>query len=318
MAVWGFQRRRHDGGLRLDLHVHFATEQPGGELSQRFRSSLVFRVLRRTEARGEDPAAALRARLITGATQAAVLEGIVVLALDRPHSEVGLPLAPDLFVANSTVAALGRETGKIRLGASVHPYRRDALEALDEAVALGAVLLKWLPNVQGIDPASPRCSPFYRRLRELSLPLLSHTGDEHTLPASTQSLGDLRRLVPALEAGVTVIAAHAGTGGGVPLTEIVSLVERYPRLFLECSALWTPHRFGAMQRLLGIDSIRDKWVYGSDWPVPIFWPWLWRRGSPALREAKAISNPFDRRAAAAVALGVPPGALSRGGELCRA
>ena len=299
----------------MDLHVHFAAEAPEGDLSARFRRSLVFQLLRRTEARGPDPAAALRARLLDSAASLRTLDAVVVLALDRPYSEVGLPLAPDLHVPNRTVAAL---TGpRVRLGASVHPYRPDALEALEEAVALGAVLIKWLPNAQRIDPASPKCRPFYARLRELSLPLLSHTGDEHTLPNPVQNLGDIRRLVPALEAGVTVIAAHGGTGGDVRVMEIAALVERYPRLFLECSALWTPHRFGAMQARLALPSIREQWVYGSDWPVPIFWPLTWRQRSPALRAARQLSNPFDRRVAAALALGVPEGAVSRGGALCR-
>ena len=40
--------------------------------------------------------------------------------------------------------------------ASVNPYRRDALERLDGAVASGAVLLKWLPSIQEIDPADPQ------------------------------------------------------------------------------------------------------------------------------------------------------------------
>jgi predicted TIM-barrel fold metal-dependent hydrolase len=303
--------------VRLDVHAHLAAEPPHGELSQRFRKSLVFRYLRRTEARGPDPAAALKARLVEAAATLRVLDGVVVLALDRPHSEVGLPLAPDLFVPNQTVAALCRESPRLRLGASVHPYRADALEALDEAVALGAVLLKWLPNAQRIDPASPRCRAFYRRLKELGLPLLSHTGDEHTLPAPAQNFGDIRRLVPALEAGVTVMAGHAGTGGAAKPPEIVALVEQHPRLFLECSALWTPHRFTAMQALLAVPSVREQWVYGSDWPVPIFWPWTWRHSSAALRAARSIANPFDRRAAAALALGVPEAAFTRSASLCR-
>ena len=36
--------------------------------------------------------------------------------------------------------------------ASVHPYRTDAVEALDAAVAGGALAVKWLPNAMGIDP----------------------------------------------------------------------------------------------------------------------------------------------------------------------
>ena len=35
------------------------------------------------------------------------------------------------------------------------------------AALSGAVLLKWLPSIQGFDPADPALTPFYRRLAEL-------------------------------------------------------------------------------------------------------------------------------------------------------
>ena len=46
--------------------------------------------------------------------------------------------------------------------ASIHPYRTDALEALEQAKRDGARAVKWLPSAMGIDPASPRCDRFYR------------------------------------------------------------------------------------------------------------------------------------------------------------
>jgi predicted TIM-barrel fold metal-dependent hydrolase len=300
--------------MRLDLHVHLAVEAPGGELSPRFRSSIPFRMLRRTAAPGTRPDEAYRRQLLEAASGSRLLDAVVLLALDRPYSEAGLALPADLFVSNAAAAEVCRRSPRLRLGASVHPYRPDALEALEEAVALGSLLLKWLPSAQGIDPASARCRRFYLRLRELSLPLLTHTGREHVLPAPSQDLGDVRRLEPALSAGVTVIAAHAGTGGEARNSEIVELAERYPNLFLECSALWTPSRFWQMRALLRHPAVRDRWVYGSDYPVPVFWPLLW--GSGAGR-ARREPNTLDRRAAAAIALGLPPSAFTRGAELCR-
>ncbi len=303
--------------MRLDLHVHLAAEPPAGELSPRFQRSLAFRLLRRVAAPGSAPTESYRRRLIEEVRGARLLDGAVLLALDRPHSEAGLALPADLFVSNASAAAICRESPRLRLGASVHPYRPDALEALDEAVSLGAVLLKWLPNAQGIDPASALCRRFYDRLRELELPLLSHTGREHVLPASAQDLGDIRRLEPALAAGVTVLAAHAGTGGGAQgarATEIVELAGRHPNLFLECSAMWTPSRYFQMRRLLEVESLRERWVYGSDYPVPVFWPLLWgRKVGRARREA----NPFDQRVLAALAMGLPEAALMRSASLCR-
>ena len=342
--------------MRVDLHVHLAAAGvDGASISDRFRRSVAFRFLSRSLSRrrpGEDGfagrgarppptasggwaeaegrsirtddaalTAAYADRLLAGAGAAREVDALVVLALDRPYSEVGVPLAADLHVPDRAAAALCARSPRLLLGASVHPYRPDALDALDEAKALGAVLVKWLPNTQGIDPASPLCQPFYRRLCELGLPLLSHTGDEHTLPHRSQALGDPARLVPALDAGVTVIAAHAGTRGSLApqrdLGRMAELCGRHPRLFLECSGCATPGRYGAFRQLLFEPSLADRWVYGSDFPVPVFWPLLWGRSDPALRRRAVRSkNPFDSRALAFLAAGLPERALHRGGELC--
>jgi len=61
---------------------------------------------------------------------------------------------------------------------SIHPYRRDAVAALENAVAHGARAVKWLPSAMGIDPASPKCDAFYRSLAQLHVPLICHAGEE--------------------------------------------------------------------------------------------------------------------------------------------
>jgi predicted TIM-barrel fold metal-dependent hydrolase len=307
--------------MRLDIHVHLASEHA----SPRFRRSLAYRFLRRTLHLPPDDAAAVadyHHRVAASAASATEIDGAVVLALDRPYSEAGLPLPADLFVANAAAAALCRPGSRMLLGASVHPYRADALEALDGAVALGAVLIKWLPPSQRIDPASPRCRPFYARMRELRLPLLSHTGTERTLPAPRQSLADPERLVPALEMGLTVIAAHAGTRGGLladPFpTETADLCARYPRLFLDCSAFASPARFRAMRAMWAQPMLRDRFIYGSDYPLPLFGPLYWGRGDAGLlSQSRHTENPLDRRALVARAIGVPRGAFTRGADLLR-
>jgi predicted TIM-barrel fold metal-dependent hydrolase len=307
--------------VRLDLHVHLVSEH----VSTRFRRTLRFRALRRALRLPREDSAAVelyRRRLIEDVAAAVEIDGAVVLALDRPYSEAGLPLSSDLLVENAEAAALCRGGGHLLLGASVHPYRADALEALDRAAALGAVLIKWLPPTQGIDPASPRCRPFYARMRELGLPLLSHTGIERTLPAGRQWLAAPERLAPALEAGLTVIAAHAGTRGGLwadPFpADTARLCERYPRLFLDCSAFASPARFIAMQAMWERPLLRERFVYGSDFPLPLFLPLYRRRADRSLlRQAREAKNPLDRRALVARAIGLPQAAFTRGAELLR-
>jgi len=307
--------------MRLDIHIHLVSE----DLSSRFRRSLPYQLLRRTLRLPEDDslaAEAYRQRLAAMVGGARELDGAVVLALDRPYSEVGLPLPADLYVENDEAAVLCRSNDRLLLGASVHPYRPDALEALDRAVALGAVLIKWLPPSQGMDPASPLCRPFFARMRELDLPLLSHTGAERTLPHLDQALADPRRLGPALEMGLKVIAAHAGTRGGLwadPFPhDTAALCARHPKLFLDCSAFASPARFAAMRQMFAEPSLRDRFVHGSDYPLPLFWPLYWRRSDVALRRAaRQAQNPLDARALLARAIGLPERAFTRAAELLR-
>ena len=42
----------------------------------------------------------------------------------------------------------------------------------------GAILIKWIPNIMYIDPSDEKFIPFYKRLAELNIPLLTHTGME--------------------------------------------------------------------------------------------------------------------------------------------
>jgi len=102
------------------------------------------------------------------------------------------------------LGALGHEVASAATG-------EQALEELRRVAARGACLVKWLPSAQNIRPDDPRCFPFYEALAALGMPLLSHTGCEHTLAAYPDAFNAPLRLVPALERGVTVIAAHCGT-----------------------------------------------------------------------------------------------------------
>ena len=82
--------------------------------------------------------------------------------------------APTRTCTSPTITSSSWRSGirKMLFGASVHPYRKDAVAELERCVAAGAVLLKWLPITQGFNPADPRCFPFYEALAHHKLPLL--------------------------------------------------------------------------------------------------------------------------------------------------
>jgi mannonate dehydratase len=175
--------------------------------------------------------------------------------------------------------------------ASIHPYREDCVEALQRAVAGGAMAVKWLPPAMGIDPASPRCDPFYEALVRYDLPLLSHAGDEKAVHAEElQKLGNPLRLRRALDHGVRVIVAHlASLGDGIDLdmkgksmrkignfhlfARLMGEPQYEGRLFGELSAVTQINRLGlAMETMMRRDEWHLRVINASDYPLPAIPP----------------------------------------------
>jgi predicted TIM-barrel fold metal-dependent hydrolase len=197
----------------------------------------------------------------------------VALAFDAVYDREGNYDAANthLYVTNDYVAQLAAKHSKVLFGASVHPYRKDAVAELERCVQRGAVLLKWLPIVQNFDPADDRCLPFYEALAHHRLPLLCHTGGEQSLPSLNKSYADPRLLIPALRQGVTVIAAHCGTRSRPGETDFTPVFLRmahdYENLYGDTAALNLPTRSYAYRSILKDDVVRQRLLHGSDWPI---------------------------------------------------
>lgn len=318
----------------IDLHCHVAGIGAGGSgcfVSSALRRSWKYRVYLKSfgiaaaELLREGDFLVVRrlAETLAGSRRVAAavvlaLDGVVGAdgELDRERTE--------LYIPNEFVAVAAGRFGNLLYGASVNPYRRDALARLEEAVAGGAVLLKWLPAIQAIDPADERLIPFYRRLAALGLPLLSHTGCESSFTRSRHELGDPERLRLPLQLGVTVIAAHAG-GGGRSRGErnadrFIRLCRQFPNLYGDLSALTQLNRLGCLGRLLHHRELHDRLLYGTDMPLPqtgLVTPFAFPLSiSPATMLAIArLANPWDRDVALKEALGVSGAILANGGRL---
>lgn len=203
-------------------------------------------------------------------------EGIdraVILAFDAVHDDTGGldQKNTHLYVTNDYAAEVVRRHPKMLFGASIHPYRKDAVAELERCIGLGAVLLKWLPIVQDFNPADERCFPLYEALAHHRMPLLSHTGGEKALPVRNLAWADPMLLLPALQRGVTVIAAHCGTRSGRGETDFVPaflrLAREHEHLYGDTSALCLPTRSYAFASILEDETVRKKLVHGSDWPI---------------------------------------------------
>lgn len=208
----------------------------------------------------------------------------MLFAFDQAYLAGGreMKASTAFHVPNAYVAKVAeRENGRFIWVASIHPYRADAVQALDEAVRDGACAIKWLPSAMGMDPASPQCDAFYTALAKHDLPLISHAGHERAVKgAHQQHFGNPLRLRRALEHGVRVIVAHCASMGDDldahgKRVESFSLFEQLMaeklyegQLFGDISALPQTNRAPYLARILAHPEWHWRLLNGSDYPLP--------------------------------------------------
>ena len=266
----------------IDCHVHVSACTPGhGWLSPTMRTGATFRFMRwrfGLPEYGPECERFVESLLVRTIEQTEQLDAAVVLAFDAVYDRDGRlnEAGTHLYVTNDYVIELCLRHRKMLFGCSVHPYRKDAVAEIERCVAAGAVLLKWLPIVQDFNPADPRCFPVYECLAHYKLPLLSHTGGEKSLPVRDLSVADPMLLSPALQRGVTVIAAHCGTRSAPSepdyLPRFIRLARHFEHCYGDTAALCLPARSYAFPIVLGDKVVREKLVHGSDWPIPALPP----------------------------------------------
>jgi len=256
--------------------------------------------------------------------QSSEVDRTVLLALEDPHDEDGNPIGRSFLgsAKNEEVATLAETSPRLLFGASVHPYRRDAVRDLTRLAEKGACLIKWLPSAQNIDPEDKRCLPFYEAMAHLRLPLLSHTGNEHTVPSGDNGLNHPKKLLAALARGVTVIAAHCGKRLYLHercwFSDWKRMALEHENFYGDLSALLSPVRMPALREIARTPALSAKVVYGSDFPMV---PWvpglpLWT-GTHAARALRKVKNPFDYPWKVLSALGMPEEVFSRAWRLLR-
>ncbi|OGS39229.1 MAG: metal-dependent hydrolase [Elusimicrobia bacterium RIFOXYD12_FULL_66_9] len=318
------------------MHCHVACLGEGGSgcfISRKMRRSLKYRVYLR--------AMGLTERELTASGDAIVFERLagsiadskrvskaVVLALDGVVTDGELDREKtEVYVPDAFVARGAAEHKELLFGASVNPYRKDALERLVWAKKHGAVLVKWIPSIMEIDPADPRLASFYRKLAELKLPLLTHTGSESSFTRSRDELGDPLRLRLPLSLGVTVIAAHIAASGetdGQPNFErLRPLFAEYPKLYADISSLTQINHLGYLVKALKDPLIETRLLYGSDWPLqfsPLVSPWYQLRHIGPRRAVSVgrIRNRWDKDVALKEAMGVREDVFARTAAVLKA
>ncbi len=230
------------------------------------------------------------------------LGAAVILAHDRVYDENGSEIEnfSSFYVPNEYVLKLARQHSQFLPAVSIHPGRPDAFEELERCLVGGAVMMKCLPNCHNIDCSNPRYKKFWERMAEAKLPLLAHTGGEHTVPVFDKKLSDPRILELPLECGVTVIAAHCATKSGLFDPQyfhvFAEMTKKYSNLYGDISAFNVPIRGGHIRECLQ-EPLASRMIHGSDFPVPVSGFYGWTQGLISLktcRECNANPNVIER------------------------
>ena len=258
--------------------------------------------------------------------KSATVDKVVILAMDGVIDRDGNldKNLTQVYVPNEYVYEQTQRYSNLLYAASINPYRKDAIQRLEQAKAQGAVLIKWLPSIMYIDPADPALTPFYEKMVELNMPLLTHTGMEKSFSSARDELADPQKLVLPLSLGVKVIAAHIATTGESHgednFERILPMFKQYPNLYGDISSLTQVNKLGFMRKVLNTPELQGRLIYGTDWPLqffPLVSAW-YHLGDINLKQAFAISrirNQWDRDVALKKAMGVKDSVFTDGARL---
>ena len=201
------------------------------------------------------------------------LDHALLLAQDEVYHPDGKKRDFGSFhVPNDYVFAVCAKHPEFLPAASIHPARPDALDELNRCLEKGARALKLLPNCHDVNCSDPRYDAFWSLMAESGLPLLAHTGGEMTVPVANAAYQDPSYLRRPLEIGVKVIAAHCASNSGFLdrdyFGDLLKMMQEFPNLYADTSALNTPVRSASLARALHC-GMPDRLFHGSDFPVPI-------------------------------------------------
>ena len=313
---------------RLDGHVHLIGDGSCGDgcwlrldsPRMRFQGRFLLRACGLGHLALKDPLDKPFREHLLSLIETSSLDAVLLLAQDLPHDEQGHALAEKavFYVPNSAVLALAKAHPEhIEPAVSIHPARPDAMDELEQCAATGARVLKLLPNCLNVDCNKPAYRPFWERMAALKMIFLAHTGGELSLPVIEPRFADPEILRGPLEAGVTVIAAHAAGRSAFFDTDytqqLFAMMETYPNLYTDNSALSTVNRVHSAVKLL-----RSPWlsrvIHGSDFPIPVsaLGPRTYRLIDGQTRlKADAEQNVLERDALLKAAMGFPAETFTR-------
>jgi predicted TIM-barrel fold metal-dependent hydrolase len=258
------------------------------------------------------------ARLVRLARAAAPQGKFRILAFDKHYNAGGsVNLAKTtMYIPNDYVVGSAQKyPDTFAPVVSIHPYRADAMQELERWANAGVRYVKWLPNAMGMDPGDPAIEPFYKKMVEHKMILLSHAGEEQAVEAEEdQKLGNPLLLRKPLDLGVRVVIAHAASLGDCADLDsrerkTASCFDLFLRmmderkyaglLFGEISAMLQFNRMPVpLATILKRQDLHARLVNGSDYPLPAINSLIWtrslaRQGFITAAEREALNEIYD-------------------------
>ena len=303
----------------IDIHTHLLSSDVKFE---RFYDKLAIRFFGKKF--GIDPKEILQNpyeaytnALLTSVRNSEHIEKIVLFGVDARVDDTGKELHKDITVCatNDDLLRLYEQNSDCIVPFfSINPQRPDAPELIDKYVAHGFAGGKFLQNYWNVDTNQERYRAYFEKMAVYDLPLIIHVGSESSVHsfAACESIEMLR--LP-LECGVKVICAHMALSYepkrifralskkekhfNREYFELLEMLENYPNLYADISALLTPVRAKVLRHLSLQKHIHHKLLFGTDFPVPFStlftsYDLAWKKRWQLCK----IDNPFDRYAKA--------------------
>ncbi|MGE4509807.1 MAG: amidohydrolase family protein, partial [Sulfurimonadaceae bacterium] len=234
----------------------------------------------------QNPYEAYTKALLRSVRNSKHIEKIVLFGVDARVDDAGKELHKDITVcaSNDDLLRLYEQNPDLIIPFfSINPQRPDALELIDKYVAHGFAGGKFLQNYWNVDTNQERYRPYFEKMAAYDLPLIIHVGSESSVHSfvACESI-DMLRL--PLECGVKVICAHMALSYeprrilrafskkekhfNEEYFELLKMLEHYPNLYADISALLTPVRAKVLRHLSLQKHIHPKLLFGTDFPVP--------------------------------------------------
>lgn len=239
------------------------------------------------------------------------VDKVVMLARDGVVADGKLLARNDnIHISNDFVFGQTSKYPNLLFGASINPYRSDAIERLEKNAYRGAVLNRWVPAAMKINPADDNLRAFYLKLVQLELPLMVTVGAGDFIQSGASQFGQPKLLRMPLEMGVNVIISGLGANDSIEtVLDVVRLMRSHDNLYADVGRTSTFDSRGILSSMLS-RGVSDQFLYSFGAPVSCFpkiSPYYEIGAVGPVNSALllGISNPWDRDVIQKGIIGLP-------------